>query len=69
MTKGPRCRLCEHEHWSYEPHVFGSAPVTKVAVAPTVAIAVTKRMGRPRVYETNAARSAAYRARKKAAHA
>ena len=29
--KAPKCRLCEHDHWSHEPHVFPAVaePVTK----------------------------------------
>jgi hypothetical protein len=72
MTKGPRCRLCEHEHWSYQPHVFTDVKaepivtpsVTKRAAAVTKTPTVTK--GRPKQYASTAARMAAYRARKKA---
>jgi hypothetical protein len=28
-VKAPKCPLCEHEHWSNQPHVFSEPPVTK----------------------------------------
>lgn len=30
QTGRPKCRLCEHEHWSHEPHVWSSERVKTV---------------------------------------
>ena len=33
------CRLCEHRHWAYEPHVFeGETPKKTVATAEKVVV-------------------------------
>jgi len=76
--KGPRCRLCEHEHWSWQGHVWPDepkpAPVRKVAevvrkVAPPVTEVkpVVRKMGRPPKYSSRAEQQAAYRQRKREA--
>jgi hypothetical protein len=73
--KGPRCRICDHEHWSYDPHVFPDEPVTKpvhsvtkpVPVAPVVTKpepVMKRKVGRPPKYATRAEQQAAYRKRK-----
>ena len=62
----PKCRLCGERHALRDPHVYKDN-VTKVRVQePTNVTRVTKVvMGRPRRYESVAAKQRAYRLRKK----
>jgi hypothetical protein len=67
------CRLCHHEHWSYEPHIWPqSVPdsVTKPATKPnptvttvTPPVTVTPTVTRKK-YASPAEKQAAYRKRK-----
>jgi hypothetical protein len=56
-AKPPRCKICEHEHWNWEPHVLPRSeqkPVTRMEkpVTPpqkpvTVAHSVTSKAEKP----------------------
>lgn len=66
MARPPLCKLCDARHWVAELHRFAATPITNVTgdVTNVTGRGFGTGRGRRKLYDSPAARQAAYRRRR-----